>query len=376
MIPTLDQSGAERQLTLLVTNLPREQYLVRVIALNRGGFYQHVLQEQGVEVEVLHKRFRFDVLTWIRLRRRLHQLKPDIIHSYLFAANAYVRLPGVSPSCSRIVISERCVDSWKAGWQIRMDRWLADRTSALVANSKSVGRFYVDHVGVSESLVTVIPNAATAGESSAESQPMPLRQELGLTDEHRIVGFVGRLARQKCLTDLVWAFQLLHQCVEGEVALVLAGEGPERDRLADLATSMGCREKVFFLGHRDDAAALIREFDVFCLPSSFEGMSNSLMEAMLQKVPVVVSDIEANQELVTNQQTGLVYPVGDCPAMTKAIKRLLDDGPLAERLAASAAEQIADNHSIEMLVARHRELYAKLLGLETAGSRQPVEQAE
>ena len=87
--PTLDQSGAERQLALLATSLPRDLYLVRVIALQRGGPYFKVLTAAGIDVRILGKRFRFDPLTWYRLRQELKSFQPDIIQSFLFAATSW-----------------------------------------------------------------------------------------------------------------------------------------------------------------------------------------------------------------------------------------------------------------------------------------------
>ena len=98
VIPTLDQSGAERQLTLLAKGLPRDEFAVHVIALNRGGPYEQELRAAGISVEVLGKRFRFDPLTYLRLRNSLRAFKPDVVQSFLFAANSYVRLPGIAPA--------------------------------------------------------------------------------------------------------------------------------------------------------------------------------------------------------------------------------------------------------------------------------------
>ena len=367
VIPTLDQSGAERQLTLLATNLPTEQYDIRVIALNRAGFYAEKLRQHGITVEVLNKRFRFDPFTYVRLRSLLRSWKPNIVHSYLFAANTYARLPGITPSESSIIVSERCVDTWKASWQVQLDRWLRSRMSRMTVNSESVREFYQNQIEVDSDDLVLIPNAVVIEqyeqESANDGEAVSLRTELGLTAEHRLIGYAGRLAPQKCLEDLVWAFQMLHQCVDFPVALILIGQGEERQKLADLATSMGCRDKVFFAGHREDASSLISQLDVFCLASSFEGMSNSLMEAMLQGVPVVVSDIKANRELVTHEEMGLVYPLGDCPEMTRAIKRLLDDSQFAQTLSSRATELMRQEYSLDKLVQRHCDLYQELVAV-------------
>ena len=335
VIPTLDQSGAERQLTLLATSLPRETYAVRVFALQRGGPYLKSLTDAEIEVRVLGKRVRLDPLTWDRLRRELRSFQPDIVQSFLFAANSYVRLPGVTPPTATIDVSERCVDSWKRGWQLSLDRRQISRTHALTANSNSVADFYAS-VGVPRHLITVIPNALPLTESLFSRQQA--RDILGLTHEHKVVGFVGRLAPQKRLHDLIWAFQLLHQIVDS-ARLVLIGSGPERDALAELATRFGCRDRVVFTGHREDASALMAAFDAF----------------------VLASDIPPNRELITDGETGLLFPVGKSPDLTKLAARVLADPELAKRLGQAARERIEKHHKVEQMVAAHESVYHRLL---------------
>ncbi|MFO0977440.1 MAG: glycosyltransferase [Planctomycetaceae bacterium] len=357
VIPTLDQSGAERQLTLLATALAARGDTVCVIALNRGGHYQKELERAGIPVHVCGKRFRFDILTWMRLRRILAEFQPQIVQSFLFAANAYVRLPGVLPAGCQCVISERCVDSWKSGWQLSLDRKLWNRSVAVTANSESVANFYHSVVGIPRERLVVIPNAVVPPPTDLCRRDV--RAQFGFSDEHKVVGFIGRLAAQKRLRDLVWAFQLLQQIIP-EVRLVVIGQGPERDAMASMAVNFGCREKIVFAGHRDDASSLLVGMDAFVLPSEFEGMSNSLMEAMSAGLPCVVSDIDANRELVEHDVNGLVFPLGQCPELTKSLVRLFREPDLAGRLGLAASDLMKRNHSVEQLVTRHCSLYDSL----------------
>ncbi len=358
VIPTLDQSGAERQLTLLACGLVRRGFDVQVVALNRGGYYRKVLENAGIPVFVTGKRFRMDVLTWWRLRRLLHRLQPDIVQSLIFAASSFVRLPGVCPPGTPIIVSERCVDTWKSGWQKSIDRRLARRMTVMTANSQSVADFYRDEIGISAERLRVIPNGVPEPPGAPGGT---LHRELGLPENTRIIGFIGRLAAQKNLKDLVWGFHLIRQAAPEPVALVLIGDGPERDRLADFLTDLGTRHLVHFLGHRSDAASLLADFSVFCLPSAFEGMSNSLMEAMIAGIPCVVSDIPANRELIQHEETGLTYPVGKAPQMAQAVLRLLNDAQECQRLSRNAQRLIRTEYSVDMLVRRHIALYEEIL---------------
>ena len=89
IIPTLDRCGAEKQLTLLATGLPRDRFEVHVCALTRGGPLLADLEQAGIPVTVIGKSWKIDPMAYGRLRKHIAQLQPDIVHTWLFAANAY-----------------------------------------------------------------------------------------------------------------------------------------------------------------------------------------------------------------------------------------------------------------------------------------------
>lgn len=252
--------------------------------------------------------------------------------------------------------------------------------ACMTVNSQAVADFYQQQIEVQANRIRVIPNgvveADAASESSLQTQTpkadhdtphtavpaqIDLRTELGLAPNTKVVGFVGRLAAQKCLRDLIWAFHLLFQSLDDPAVLVIIGDGPERDDLAEFAQSVGCRHHVHFLGHRSDAGLRLAQCDAFCLVSSFEGMSNSLMEAMSAGRPVVVSDIAANRELVDHERTGMVVPLGDSVAIGKALRRVLTDHELAASIGGNAAAKMRSNYRVDRMVEQYHTLYTELL---------------
>ena len=358
LIPTLDGSGAEKQLTLLATGLPRETFDVHVVALTRGGPYEAVLRDAGVRVTLLDKRSRFDPLAMLRLGRLLRRERPDILHTWLFAASAYGRIVAGRESDPKIVVSERCVDSWKAFWQLRLDRYQIRRTDRLIANSKSVADFYRYH-GYTQQRVSVIPNGVHVPGPPVKDRKRMLA-EFGIPASAKVVGYVGRMARQKRVHDLVWAIQLLRQVTE-DVYLLIIGDGPERDRCVDRARHYACEHVIRFAGHRDDAAEIMPHLNVFWLASDFEGMSNSLMEAMAAGVPAVVSDIPANCELVVDGETGYVVRVGDSVGFCQFTDRIMSDSALTRRLGDASRARMRNYFSVQAMIDAHMRVYRELL---------------
>ena len=363
MIPTLDRSGAEKQFTLLATRLPRDEFDVTAIALTRGGPYAEELSAAGIPLTVIGKRTKFDPSSIFRLRRELQRINPDILHTWLFAANAYGRLcSGIIPK-SKIVVSERCVDSWKSGWQIWLDRRLIDRTDQLVGNSASVVEFY-RNLGVPSEKLSCIPNGIdipAAARSEDESERRTLLEELNLPPNAFIAGYVGRLAQQKRVEDLIWAVETLRQ-IRTNLYLVVVGDGPERQRLEDFTHHIGATNFIRFLGHREDASRWMRLFDVFCLASSFEGMSNSIMEAMSLGKPVIASDIPANRELVVQDVTGFLPRIADSVGFMQFLRVLIDEPALRERLGHAGQERIQQFFGIQRMVDAYADVYRRLAG--------------
>ncbi|HVJ85980.1 MAG TPA: glycosyltransferase [Caulifigura sp.] len=358
LIPTLDRSGAEKQLVLLASGLPRDRFEPEVIVLTRTGPLEEDLRRAGVPVTVIGKRSKLDLRTYSTLKRRLGQSPPDILHTWIFAANAYGRLAAPKKRSFRTVVSERCVDSWKAGWQLWLDRKLIGKTDALLGNSDSVVEFYAGQ-GVPRSLMSVIPNAIVPPPQPTISRAQFLA-ELKLPPETKLVGVIGRLAKQKRVEDLLWGMQVLRQA-DPTCRMLIIGDGPEREDLEQHARDVEVSDFVTFLGHRDDAAGLVRHLDVFWLGSSFEGMSNSLMEAMAAGVPVIATDIPPNCELITHGVHGFLANVGDGVAFAQYSVKLFNEPELRERLVEAAAERMAAEFSVDRMIERHVALYDGLL---------------
>ncbi|HID21784.1 MAG TPA: glycosyltransferase, partial [Planctomycetaceae bacterium] len=313
----------------------------------------------GVPVCCLHKRLKFDPFALGRLKRLLDTWLPDILHTWLFAANSYGRLVAGGRARPRVIVSERCVDVWKAGWQRWLDRRLIERAHRLVANSASVARFYRD-LGVPEPRIRVIPNAVEVPGDGGLSLAVPQRErllaELGFPRNAKVVGYIGRIARQKRVDDLIWAAELLRR-IDDRAWFLMAGDGPEHDKMQRFAKQVGVAERIRFLGHRDDVPQLLRLIDVFWQASDFEGLSNSVMEAMAAARPVVVSDIPPNRELVTDGETGRIVPVGDRLGFAKAAARLLADSNEANRLGQAAQRRMKAEFSVSRMIEAYVDVY-------------------
>jgi len=359
IIPTLDQGGAEKQLCLLCAHLDRAQFETQVIVLTHSGPREPGLRAAGIPIHHIHKRGKFDPSAYWRLKAKLIELQPDIVHTWLFAANAYGRAAALAVGVPVILGSERCVDRWKSAPQFAIDRYLARRTSGLTTNSVGVRDFYGEH-GVPAARFTVIPNGIPPRAERSISRAEAAAR-LGIDPARKWIMAVGRLWPQKRYRDLIWAAELL-ATTRQDTTFVIIGEGPQSGELLRNRDAVSHPDHSRLVGQRDDVAELLPHAAVFWNGSEYEGQSNALIEAMQAGRPVVATDIPGNRDLVTHGETGLLVAVGDRADIARQTLRLLEDPDRACRLGAAARRKIESEFRVDAMVAAHAELYRRLHG--------------
>jgi len=358
VIPSLDRAGAEKQLLLLASGLPRDRFDVHVIALTRGGPLKCELEKAGIEVTVIGKRWRVDPLSFYRLRKQIARLQPDLVHTWMFAAGAYGRAAARWVGVPHLVASQRCVDRWKRPSHFAIERRLAAQTDRIVANCQAIREFDAAH-GIPTEHYRIIANGIAPSPPSRIPRDR-LLAEHDFPPETLLVGTVGRLWPQKRMKDMIWYAELMY-LFRNHIRLLVIGDGPQRamlERYVDLAEA---EQYVRLLGHRDDVADILPHLDLFWLGSEYEGMPNSVMEAMAAGVPVVASDIPGVRELVVPGETGFVAPVGQRSEFCRQADLLVTDPQLRKRFGQAGKKRIGQHFPADKMVDQYTELYAEVL---------------
>jgi len=222
------------------------------------------------------------------------------------------------------------------GLRVRLLRQARDRAlrrvAHLVCPSGYLAALAVSW-GVPRERVTVLPNAAPAIPSLPDREEARSQFDV----EGPLLAFAGRITKQKALEV---ALEALGR-VDG-VVLAIAGEGPDLPDIRRRVAELGLDGRVHFLGrlNRDGVLTLFRAADATLLTSSWENFPHTVVEALAVGTPVIATAVGGVPELVRDGENGLLVPVGDRDALAAAVRRVVGEPGLRERLAAAAAPSV------------------------------------
>jgi glycosyltransferase involved in cell wall biosynthesis len=280
---------------------------------------------------------RNPVALW-QLLQLLRRHRPDIVHAHANKAAAMVA--AVRRFCPARYLATVHGSKRQTGMYRKFDH--------VIAVSRSVA------ATLPEVPVSVIYNGVTTG-SCGETRD--LREQYGIDRGVFVFGAIGRLVPVKRFDLLIRAFV----AVDG--VLLIMGDGPERGALEQLAASLGIAGKIHFLGFVPHAASYLRQVGAVVIPSDREGFSYVLAEALVNRVPVIATDVADIKALIGPDH---VVPVGDLQGLARKLQEAVHDGHLPEAYAGAFAFA-AGELTFASMIGKTKNLYAAMLS--TGGHR-------
>lgn len=350
-IGTMGGGGAERNVSLLANALVENGYEVGIMGI-WGDELAYKLSPQityiPINPKVSNKLVRFGVQLY-KIRPAIKKYNPDIVLSFLADVNACVLLRTRFMRC-KVVVSERNdpnIDPTIKVFRI-LRRIMYPFANAFVFQTEDA-KSYFDKI-LKNKIATVIPN--------------PVRQDLPIhvDKDSKVIVTACRLTRQKNLQLLIDAFEMVLE-QHSEYVLYIYGEGELKEELYKSIERKGLTEKIFLKGFTKDICNKINEADIFALSSDYEGMSNSMLEALGMGMPCVITDcpIGGARMLIKNMHNGVLVPVGDKKAFFNALLFLIENKEKRQELG-EAALQIRKDNSVEQIVDKWIKLLGRLTG--------------
>lgn len=343
--------GGERQLLYLAGALRARGHRNTVVC-RKDSPLEKEAKAMGLKTETLPFWHEWDPISAIILRRLAGASRQPVLHAHTGHAAALARLAaldGHPPS-----VAHRRVDFALSGGLSRRLKY--DRAGRVVAVSRAIARLLEDE-GLPASRIAVVPDglpidaqeASWAGVPSGRFAPcqagertshrQALAREFNIDPKAPWVGNLAALVPHKDHDTLI-AAALIVLLKRPNALFLIAGQGPEEERLLASIKRMGLLGRVLLLGQQDDPLPLLKSLDLFVLSSWGEGMGSVLLEAAACAIPVVATTAGGIPEIVEDKLTGRLVPPRAPEVLASAIIELLDDRQLAQRLAHKALSQL------------------------------------
>jgi glycosyltransferase involved in cell wall biosynthesis len=350
VIPDLRHGSAARQLMLLATHLPRDDFQPCVCVLGTAGPEADPLRKGGVRIEPLDWKHVLDLAPFVRLRDLIHGWQPDVIHAWRRPALRMVALLRGWQK-GRVLVSRAFTDrdGGRPGWwDRRLLRW-AD--TVVAGGAAEAGR--LRRIGVAEHKIVEVPPGAGRDGHPAASRAEVCRR-LGVPESARLLVGAGPLERNRGFYDAVWTLDIL-QSSYPELYLVLTGDGPDRERLLRFAHANQTAGRFRLAG--DEDGSVLAAAEVGWAPDRAPDDVAPVLEMMAAGLPVVASRLPLLAEVVRDGETGLLVRPGDRGGLARQTRRLLEDAGLRRRLGDAGRQRAAGHFSVRNFVQQYVRLY-------------------
>lgn len=357
--------GAERQLQQLAPRLRALGYELVILTRHENGLAYYEIID-GVPVHRLPSigpKALAGLTFTITAVRKLIQLRPDIVHAHEILTPSSIAVLSKRihkhPVLVKILRGGGRGDIYKLKrrpfWK-RYFNQLKRHVDGFIVISREIDEELMT-LGVPKEKRIFLPNGVNTERCVpvSEDQKLKLRAKLSLPVQACIVTYVGRLVPEKRVDYLLNIWNDIRSKYRDALLLVV-GEGPEEQRLRGMSV-----EGVQFTGQVDDAVPYLQASDLFVLPSSTEGLSNSMLEAMSCSLPVLATAVGGASDIIRHNESGFLIPPDDINAVRSGMETLLADGTLRFMLGSNARSRIVEEYSLDSVAQRLAKVYRQIM---------------
>lgn len=349
---------------------------VRSCAYGDTSFVRDLV-EHGIPVEIVEMCREIapfsDLKALLKLYLLIRNQQYDIVHAHSSKAGILGRAAAWLAGTPVIIYTPHAFvfsgdSSPLTRWSyVQLERRAALWADAIICVSESEREAALANGVAEPEKLIVIQNGIDCRAFDTNFDHEAKRQALGLNASGPVVGTVGRLSAQKAYHYLIEAaVEVLEACPETQ--FVIVGDGELRGELERLADEWHVLESCVFTGFRNDVPEIMRVFDIFVLPSLYEGLPYTILEAMAAARPVIATEVTGSRDIIHTGETGLLVPSKDPSALATAILHLLQDRTKGRRMGLAGRQVVESRFTLAQMVRRTEELYTTLLETKLASS--------
>jgi glycosyltransferase involved in cell wall biosynthesis len=361
VVNSLNPGGTEK-LVVEMSLAFASEFDVVVLCLDEPGLWAGDLRAKGIPVYCLWRQPGLDLAMPIRLANHFRRSNTQIVHAHQCTPWFYAALSRLLHSAPRLLLEEhgRFFPEVENPKRVLVNRLLVRKlTHRFVAVSEDIRGRLQQYEGLDAERLDVIYNGVKAEPPLGPDARDALRNELGFAPGCFVVGTAGRFDPIKNLPVLVGSLVRAGKEVDTLRGL-LVGDGPVFAEIYSLVEETGLHDRIRLTGFREDARNLIQCMDLFVLSSFSEGTSMALLEAMAAGVPVAVTRVGGNPEIVIGGESGWVVPSNSVDALSAAILDSVRDAQKRRKIAAAGQRRFEDHFAFDRMIENYRHQYRTL----------------
>ena len=359
VLPSLEIGGMENGVVNLVNHLDFDRFESNICCLEGEGPMKNRLNSQQIKIFNMNVGSGIQYRLPLRLAKLFRQQKVDIVHTHNFDSGLYGVLGAKLAGTPVVVYGEHGSFLQNNFRRNQLGRLVCKMTDHIVTMSADLEKRLKVQWCIPVDRASHIVNGIEFEKFSTSLNTNDLKSELGINQKDYVIGTVGRLVPVKDYATLIDCFSLLKNRIQN-VCLVFVGDGPLKRSLIDQAQKLDVINDIKFLGTRDDIPELLHIFDVFCLTSLTEGISNTILEAMAAGIPVIATNVGGTPEIIQPDITGILIPPKNKELLVNALERIIQDKELASKLGFQAQQWVQKERSLNRMVQEYSHLYLSL----------------
>lgn len=326
LLGSLGSGGAERVVSLLANKLVERDHQVEIICLKFNDVYYQTDPRVKITLAMKQTKNRLTEVFW--LRKYIKKQKPDVVIPFTEGVYCFTILSLLGTGIP-IIASERLDPAAMSKTRKVLKRLLLPYADWLVVQTQSIKEYFPKGIQKKTSIIyNPVNEDVFKSPDGLQVQDANAASSVQSSKLNRIIS-VGRLYPQKNQKMMIRAFAKVADEFP-DWQLVIFGEGPLRAELEFLVSSFKLEGRVLLPGRTEHVIEELRKSKIFCMSSDYEGMSNSMIEAICVGLPIVTTDVSGVKELVSDGVNGFIVPCKNVIALSKAIKAIIDNKYIME----------------------------------------------
>lgn len=360
IINKLGSGGAEK---LIEESLPLMKNIegidINVLLLtDENNVFDQTLKECEINVDIIPHKKLYSPKNIFYIRKYIIKGKYDIVHVHLFPAFYWVSLAAklIFKNKPKFVYTEHNTHNRRRekGYLKPVEKFIYNSYDKIISISQQTEDNLIRWLKPKDSKKFIVIENGVDIEKFINAKPYNKSEiDSEFTNDVKLICMVGRFSEQKDQATLIKAMKQ----IPDNVHLLLIGEGPLKEKNEDLAKEIGIKDRVHFLGFRNDIPRILKTIDIFVLSSNWEGFGLAAVEGMAAGKPVIASDVPGLRDIVKG--SGLLFPVGNSDELARKINELVCEKSKYGEISKKCQER-AKNYSLERMVEQYIKLYKEI----------------